>query len=182
MDSPDKAALALNSMHFISDTIESISEEKNRRGLSPAYALPFLVFHQVPDWLRALREGNTFRWAKGCIWDRSYPQYIKKQSMGICGLGKWGLEAMAISSKREEDFGDYAVNILPVNILQTIKGKRVYIIHWSWEKLIFRVWGNLSGDLSGVVWTLLSSATLVSESSETFWHSAHAVLFTSAHF
>lgn len=51
--------------------------------------------------------------------------------VGICGLGKWGLEAMAISSKREGDFGDCAVNILPVNILQTIKGKRVYIIHWS---------------------------------------------------
>lgn len=27
MDSPDKAALALNSLHLISDTIESISEE-----------------------------------------------------------------------------------------------------------------------------------------------------------
>lgn len=34
MDSPDKAALALNFLHFISDTIETISEEKQEKSES----------------------------------------------------------------------------------------------------------------------------------------------------
>lgn len=78
----------------------------------------------------------------------------QESSQWICGLIKWGWEDMAISKQEERGF--WWLCHLPVNVLQAIQGKKVHIVHWSWEKLIFRLWGNWSGDLSGVVRTLLS--------------------------
>lgn len=74
--------------------------------------------------------------------------WIRKEGAGSCG------------NFQQEGRGFWWLCYLPVNILQAIKGKRVHIVCWSWEKLIFRLWGSLG---MWVVWFEPSSLCNISE-------------------